>query len=158
MSVLGAGYAVLGAAIAAALAGCGSAVGVSLVGQTAAGVVTEDPEKFGKMLILQALPGTQGIYGFLAFFIVLGHVQRLGVDAVTPDMGKAAIFACLPIALAGLVSAIYQGKAAVSGVSLVSKRPESQGHAIIFAAMVETYAILALLTTILLLQAVFPAA
>jgi V/A-type H+-transporting ATPase subunit K len=93
MSVLGAGYAVLGAAIAAALAGCGSAVGVSLVGQTAAGVVTEDPEKFGKMLILQALPGTQGIYGFLAFFIVLGHVQRLGVDAVTPDMGKAAIFA-----------------------------------------------------------------
>jgi len=62
---IGLALAVLGAAIAAAVAGIGSALGVGIAGQAAAGLVSEDPDKFGKVLLLEALPGTQGIYGFL---------------------------------------------------------------------------------------------
>jgi V/A-type H+-transporting ATPase subunit K len=155
MDIVGVGYAVLGGALAAIGGGLGSTFGVSNVGMTAAGVVTEDPEKFGKTLILQALPGTQGIYGFLTCFMVLSSLQRVGLDKVTPDAGKAVLIACLPVAIVCFVSAIYQGKVAVSGVGIVAKRPEAQGAAIIYPAMVETFAIVSLLTSILLIQQVF---
>ena len=62
---------VLGAALAAGLAGAGSALGTGVAGQAANGVVSEDPDKFGRLLVLQALPGTQGIYGLVALFMIL---------------------------------------------------------------------------------------
>ena len=147
MSYLGLALGILGAALAAALAGAGSATGVGIVGQAAAGVITEDPAKFGKVLILQILPGTQGLYGFLAAFMIM---NKLSPD-LTASEGLALLFAGLPIAIAGYVSAIYQGKTAAAGCSVVAKKPDQNGKAIIFAAMVETYAVLALLVTILLI-------
>ena len=151
----GLGLAILGAAIAAGLAGCGSALGVGVAGEACAGVVTEDPEKFGRLIILQALPGTQGIYGFLAAFWVMLKVNLLvGAVAVSPQAGLQLLFACLPVALSGLVSGLYQGKVAAAGAGIVAKRPEESGKAIIFAAMVETYAVLGLLITILLINGV----
>lgn len=63
--------ALLGASLAVLLAGIGSAIGVGIAGQAAAGVVTEDPGKFGQTLLLQALPGTQGIYGLLTGFVIM---------------------------------------------------------------------------------------
>ena len=71
-------FALLGAALAVGLAGMGSAQGVGIAGQAAAGVVTEDPNKFAKVLILQLLPGTQGIYGLLVGFLVLSKIGLLG--------------------------------------------------------------------------------
>lgn len=138
--------AILGAALAAILAGIGSARGVGLVGEAAAGVVTEDPGKFGKVLILQILPGTQGLYGLLAAIMVMGKVGGL-------DLSKGAMLfaASLPIAIVGLISAKNQARVAAAGCSLVAKRPDQSGKGIIFSAMVETYAILALLITILLI-------
>jgi V/A-type H+-transporting ATPase subunit K len=150
---LGLVLAILGAALATLVAGIGSAIGIGIVGQTAAGVVTEDPDKFGPTLLLQALPGTQGIYGLLTGFLVL---QRTGLIGGTPlDLttlqGLAVLGAALPIAFVGLLSAIAQGKAAASGVLLIAKRPEELGKAIIYAVMVETYAVLALLMSIMIL-------
>lgn len=143
--------ALTGAALAALMAGIGSAVGVGMVGEAAAGVVTEDPQKFSKVLILQLLPGTQGIYGLLIAFITLSQIGLLGgeLKELTLYQGLAYLAACLPMAFVGLWSAIKQARAAAAGVSLVAKRPEQMGKAIIFAAMVETYAILALLISIL---------
>lgn len=140
-----------GAALAAALPGIGSAKGTGLVGQAAAGVVAEDPSKFGKVLILEVLPGTQGLYGFLTAILLLSNTGVLG--GVAPEytwwQGLCYFAACMPMMIVGLLSGIYQAKAAAAGVNLVAKNPEQSGKAIIFAAMVETYAVLALLVSLL---------
>ena len=144
--------ALLGAALATILAGMGSAWGVGMAGQAAAGVVAEDPDQFAKVLILQLLPGTQGIYGLLVTFITLSRIGLLGGSAaLTMDTstGLAILAACLPIALVGLVSAYHQGKTAVASIGVVAKDPNQFGKAMLFPAMVENYAILALLISIL---------
>lgn len=153
---LGLALAVLGAAIAVILGGIGSSLGVGIAGQAAAGLISEEPEKFGKALVLQALPGTQGIYGFLGAVLALQKLGLLGGTAVTVStyVGWQLLFACLPVALAGLISAIYQGKVATAGINMLAKKPEASGKAIILAAMVETYAIIGLLATILLINGV----
>lgn len=147
---LGVMIAILGGVLAAALGGVGSAIGVGRVGRAAAGVVTEDPSKFGKVLILQILPGTQGLYGFLVAFLLMSNIGLMGdAKALTTAEGLMYFAACMPMAIGGLVSALQQANAAVAGVGIVAKRPEESGKAIIFAAMVETYAVLALLISIL---------
>ena len=143
-------FALLGVAVAVGLAGMGSAWGVGIAGQAAAGVVTEDPGKFAKVLVLQLLPGTQGIYGLLIGFITLTQIGIMGGDPnVSVAKGLLYLAACLPMAFVGLWSAMKQGKASVASIGLVAKRPEQFGKAMIFPAMVETYAILALLISIL---------
>lgn len=150
MSNFGLVFALLGAAFASLFAGIGSAIGVGKAGQAAAGVVTEDPSKFSKVLIMQLLPGTQGIYGLLIAFITLSQIGILGGSAdISLAKGLLYFAACLPIAFVGWLSGISQGKAAASGIMLVAKKPDQMSKAMIFAAMVETYAILALLVSIL---------
>ena len=147
----GVSLAILGAALAALLAGIGSSIGVGIAGRAAAGVVTEDPEKFSKVLILQLLPGTQGIYGLLIAFIALSNIGVLGgnVRQLTTAEGLSFLMACLPMAFVGLMSAVMQGKTSVASIGIVAKKPEEFGKAMILPAMVETYAILALLVSIL---------
>ena len=149
-------YALLGAAAAVFLAGAGSSMGVGIAGQAAAGVISEDPSKFAKVLILQLLPGTQGIYGLLVGFIVLSKIGLLGgsMAEVSVQTGLLILAACLPIGIVGLVSGKYQGKAAAGAIGVVAKKPERFGKAMLFPAMVETYAILALLITILVVSAI----
>ena len=147
--------AVIGAALAALMAGIGSAKGVGMVGEAAGGVISEDPSKFGQTLILQLLPGTQGIYGLLVAFLIINNIGLLSVPKdITLTNGILFLVAALPIAFVGYFSAIAQAKAAVTGVYIVAKRPEEVSKAIIYAAMVETYAILALLVSILLLNGI----
>ena len=148
---LGMAFALLGAALASGLAGWGSAKGVGIAGQAAAGVVAEDPSQFAKVLILQLLPGTQGIYGLLVAFITLSQIGVLGSGNPVTDVptGLMYLAACLPIALAGLGSAIHQGKTSAASIGIVAKKPDQFGKAMLFPAMVETYAILALLVSIL---------
>ena len=147
---LGMVFAILGAALSTALAGIGSAWGVGIAGQAAAGVVSEDPEQFAKVLLLQLLPGTQGIYGLLVTFITLSRIGILGGTQITDThTGLMYLFACLPIAVVGLVSAYHPGRTSVSCIGLVAKKPDQFGKAMLFPAMVETYAILSLLVSIL---------
>lgn len=151
MDNLGIVFALIGAAAAAIFAGMGSAKGVGLVGQAGAGVVTEDPSKFGKVLILQILPGTQGLYGFLAAILVLLQVGVIGgsFEPISTATGLLYFGACLPIAVVGYFSGISQGKAAAAGVGIIAKKPDQSGKAITMAVMVETYAVLALLVSLL---------
>ncbi len=154
---LGLVLALLGAMLATALAGMGSAKGVGLVGEAAAGVVSENPERFGQTLLLQALPGTQGIYGLLIGFLVLLKVGFVGGDPqieMTTAKGAYILMACLIIGLVGYFSAIKQGRVAAAGVAIIAKRPEEVSKAMIYAAMVETYAVLALLVSFLMLNGV----
>lgn len=152
---LGLVYTLLGVALAVLLAGVGSAIAVGMAGQAAAGVVTEDPSKFAKVLILQLLPGTQGLYGLLVGFVVLATSGILGGTAdISTGTGLQVMVACLPIAVVGLISAICQGRTAVASIALVAKKPEQFAKAMLFPAMVETYAILALLVSFLAVNAV----
>ena len=112
MSQLGIVYALLGAAVAVFLAGAGSALGVGIAGQAASGVMAEDPSKFAKVLILQLLPGTQGLYGLIIGFVTLSKIGLLGggpVD-VSVQTGLLILAACLPIGIVGLISGKSQGK------------------------------------------------
>lgn len=149
-------FALLGSALAVGLAGIGSAVGVGIAGETGAGVMTEDPNKFGQVILLQALPGTQGIYGLLAGFWVLIKLGLLGGTPVEINVaqGMQIMVSCLPIAIVGLLSGIYQGKTSAACLGLIARRPGETGRAIILPAIVETYAVLALLATILLLNSI----
>ena len=151
MSQLGIVYALLGAAVAVFLSGAGSALGVGIAGQAASGVVSEDPSKFAKVLILQLLPGTQGLYGLIIGFVTLSKIGLLGGGAaeISVTTGLLILAACLPIGIVGLISGRSQGKTAAASIGIIAKKPDQFGKAMLFPAMVETYAILALLISFL---------
>ena len=154
-------YALMGATAAVVLSGIGSAIGIGYTASASAGVMTEDPRNFGKYLILVALPGTQGIYGFIAAFLVIVKLQLTDMTAaayiaqnMTTAQGLQIFYACLPIALAGLVSAIHQGKVCTAGVGLTAKQPAESGKALVFGVFVEFYAVLGLIITIFVLNGI----
>lgn len=156
MENLGTILALLGAALAVFLAGIGSARGVGIAGQAAAGVISESPDCFGQALVLELLPGTQGIYGFLIGFIVLLKTPIMTAGAVvTTAQGALTLLACLPIAVVGCLSAKYQGQVAASAICLLGKRGESGGQGIVMTVMVETYAVLALLASFLMVNGIY---
>lgn len=148
-------FATAGSVIAAVLAGIGSALGVGMAGQASAGVVSEDPDRFGSCLLLQLLPGTQGIYGLLISFVIATRAGLLsGGTALSAGTGLNFFLAALPIAIVGLLSAIAQAKVAVSGINMIAKKPDESGKAMLMTVMVETYAVLALLISFLLVNGV----
>jgi len=155
MNSYGIVFALSGAILAALLAGIGSARGVGTAGEAAAGVTTEDPSKFSKVLILQLLPGTQGIYGLLIAFITLTQIGVLGgTSDISLVKGILYFCACMPMAIVGYSSAIRQANASIASIAMVAKKPDQFGKAMIFPAMVETYAILALLVSILAIMGI----
>ena len=152
----GIGLAFLGAALAVGLCCIGSAKGTGMVGEAATGVIAEAPENFSKCLILQVLPGTQGLYGMVAWFFVLltlgAFSGGIHPENISVAQGGAVFLACLPIAFGGFLSAIYQGRVAAASINIVAKRPDESTKGIILCGIVEFYAILSLLATILLLM------
>jgi V/A-type H+-transporting ATPase subunit K len=150
----------IGGVLAALLAGIGSAVGIGIAGRTAAGVLSEKPERYPQLFLLVVLPGTQGFYGFvIALFAMLNIGILGGGEAVTVSFsqGLNLAVACLPVAFAGLVSAIHQGKTCASGILMTAKKPELSVKAgVIYAAMVEVYAVLGFLVSLLMVMGVKP--
>lgn len=139
---------VFAAAIAAIVPGIGSAKAVGSVGESLNGLISEDPDKFGKAFLLQALPATQGIYGLIIAFMIL--LQLPNVSAENWQMGLYFIGAAAPIAIVGYYSAIRQGRVASAGIATLAKQPEASGKCVTSTAMVELYALLALLISFLL--------
>lgn len=146
------GMTYVGAAMAFSLAGCGSAIGITIASHAAAGVMREKPELFGRMLVMIALPGTQGFYGFIAAILIMTQTGLIGgsVIKISLSTGIGLLFIGSGCGLAQFWTAIKQGEASAAGISLVGRRPEAAGKAILFPAFVETYAVIALLATILL--------
>lgn len=144
-------FTALGAAMAVALAGTGSAKGCGIAGEAATGVVTEEPEKFGKALILQLLPGTQGLYGFIIGFLTL---LKLGENP-TVAQGLYMLAAGAFVGLVLLTSGIAQGRVSAAGMQILAKNPYQNTKGIIFAAIVETYAILGFVAGIIMLYVTY---
>jgi len=143
----------LGAALAAALACAGSGLGTGYAGQACAGLISEDPSKFGKAMILQVIPGTQGLYGFVVWFLANNAIvqQGAGMDVMT---GMKYFAACMPIAIGGLISAAAQGKVAAASINILAKKPDDWSKGMVFCITVEFYAILCLLASIMMLTAI----
>lgn len=139
-------FAVLGMACATVFSGIGSSKGVGMTGEAAAALTTEQPEKFGQALILQLLPGTQGLYGFVIAFLIFINLN----GDMSMVQGISYFMASLPIAFTGLFSGIAQGRVAAAGIQILAKKPEHSTKGIIYAAMVETYAILGFVISFLL--------
>lgn len=142
-------FAALGIGFAVIFGGWGSARGVGMTGEAAASLIKEQPEKFGKSLILQLLPGTQGLYGF-----VIGFLIYLNMD---PSMaltdGIFLLMAALPVAFTGLTSAMAQGRVSTAAIQILAKREDQNTKGIIYSVMVETYAILGFVISFLLVIA-----
>jgi V/A-type H+-transporting ATPase subunit K len=147
---LGIALALFGAVIAAGLSGAGSAVALGMAGQAAAAVVAEDPKKFGQTLVLQAVGTTNGIYGLLMAFLILNKAMTV-TDWQT---GLFLMASGIPIGLVGYIAAIAQGKTMVTGIILIGKKSGELAKALIYAAMVETFAVFALLTSFLMWNSV----
>ena len=143
----------LGAGLAACLAGAGSGIGTGIAGQAGTGLVAEDPSKFGKIMILQVVPGTQGLYGLVVFFFAIMQMGLLDGTAASLSFvdGCRYVAACMPIAIAGLVTAIAQGKVAAGSINLLAKNPDHWAKGMILCITVEFYAILSLLASMLML-------
>ena len=143
----------LGAALAAALACAGSGLGTGYAGQACAGLISEDPSKFGKAMILQVIPGTQGLYGFVIWFLANNAIlaNGAGMDVST---GLKYFAACMPIAIGGLISAAAQGKVAAASINILAKKPDDWSKGMVFCITVEFYAILCLLASIMMLNAI----
>ena len=139
--------AILSLALTAALCGVGSALGLFKTGSAAAGVLSEDPKKFSKVLVLVVLPATQGIYGFVFGIIGLGSVTA----TMTVAAGLKVLMSSLPMMVTGLITAIFQGLTSVACINTIAKQDSLSGKLILFPAMVETYAILGLVVSILLI-------
>ena len=144
-------FGALGVALAVGLAGIGSAKGVGLAGEAVSGLLTEQPEKFGKALILELLPGTQGLYGFVVGLMILTNLTT----STTLAQGLYLLFASLPVAIAGLFSGIAQGRCAASSVAILAKKPEHNTKGIVLTAMVETYALLGFVVSLILVVNLF---
>ncbi len=141
-----------GAGLAVFLAGIGSAIGVGIAGRSATGVLSEKPERYGSVFLMVVLPSTQGIYGFLVGFTILGKLVGPNAVELTVAQGFTVLAACLPIAFAGMFSAIHQGKTCAAGILMTAKRPEMAVKAgVLYAAMVEVYAVLGFLISLLIL-------
>jgi V/A-type H+-transporting ATPase subunit K len=145
---IGMALAILGAALAAAGGGFGSSVGVGVAGEVGNGVLSEDEKKFGTVLLLQALPATQSIYGLLTAFIIMGKIN-LGMSF---ENGLSILCAAVVVMVTQLISGIWQGKVAAASMQLIARKPKQTGQAIILPAMVETFAVFGLLVGILLLN------
>ena len=153
----GLAIALAGASLAVGLSCVGSAKGTGIAGEAASGVVSEDPSKFGKSMILQVLPGTQGLYGLVIWFLVASKVGILGgglAAGMDITVGFQIFFACLPMALGGWLSAIAQGRVAAAGIGILAKKPDDWSKGILFCVMVEFYAILSLLVSFLMINGI----
>lgn len=148
---------IIGLALCVIACGVGSGLGLKFTGSASAGVLAEDPSKFSKVIVLSLLPATQGIYGFVIAVLGAGYlptVAALGSMTASAEQilaqGWSVFFAALPMTIGGCVSAILQGKTAATTIMAVGKRGEIASKSLIFPAMIEFYALLGLVVSILL--------
>ena len=150
VAISGSVVANIGLALCVFMCGVGSIIALCITGQAGSGVLAEDPKKFSKVLVMVVLPATQGIYGFVLAIVGQSYVN----GALEISQGLNILVSCLPLAITGFLSAIYQAKTSVAGIYALAKEESLSGKLILFPAMVETYAILGLVISLLMLQTV----
>ena len=149
----GLALALFGSGLAVALSCVGSAKGTGIAGEAGTGLLCEDPSKSGKVMVLQLLPGTQGLYGLVVWFFALIQMGMMDGSAAGLSLveGFQYFAACMPMALGGLLSAIAQGRVAAGSINILAKKPDDWAKGMVLCITVEFYAILSLLASMLML-------
>ena len=152
----GLALALLGSGLAVGLSCVGSAKGTGIAGEAGTGLLCEDHSKSGKVMVLQLLPGTQGLYGMVVWFFALIRMNFMGnaaavAGSMTVQQGLAFFAACMPMAIGGLLSAIAQGRVAAGSINILAKKPDDWSKGLILCGIVEFYAILSLLCSMIVL-------
>ena len=140
----------VGVAIMVGLAGIASAVGTSICGQAAVGAMKKNSGAFGSYMILSALPGSQGLYGFVCFFMV----QGLLTAEITMLQAAAVFGAGVLVGIVNLAAAIFQGKVCANGIAAIGNGHDVMGKTLILGVFPELYAILTVAATFLISSAV----
>ncbi|MBW6460890.1 MAG: V-type ATP synthase subunit K [Bacteroidales bacterium] len=140
----------IGAGLMIGLAGIGSAFGVSMGGSAAIGALKKNQEAFGNYMVLSALPGTQGLYGFMGYFILSGFLT----PEITMIQGAAILGAGLGLGMVALFSAIRQGQVCANGIAAIGSGYNVFGNTMILAVFPELYAIIAFAATFLISTAI----
>lgn len=141
-------FALIGAAIAVGLCCTGSAFGMFYVQKASCGIVAEKPEKYSKTLILQLIPSSSALYGFIVAFLVLTKVV-LATASYSLNEGLMVLGGCLAVAIAGFTAAIAQGKVCASAAVMVGKRDDLLGRALTMSVFTELFALFGLIISIL---------
>jgi|UniRef100_A0A7C4U104 V/A-type H+-transporting ATPase subunit K len=150
-TINGAMFVAMGAALVTALGSIGAGMGIGRSTAHAGGILSEKPELFGKLLVIMALPGTQGFYALVVMFLMFQFFGFIGGSPkATLPQGIAMLLVGLVIGLVEFKTALDQAHSAIGAEDFVAKRPEESGRAILLPALVETYAILGLLAGVLL--------
>ena len=136
----------VGVALMVGMAGIASSIGTAICGQTAVGAMKKNGAAFGSYMILSALPGSQGLYGFVCFFMV----QGLLTPEITMFQAAAVFGACLLVGMVNLLAAIFQGKVCANGIAAIGNGHDVMGKTLILAAFPELYAILTVAATFLI--------
>ena len=135
----------IGIAIMVGLSGIGSAYGVTIAGNASIGALKKNDGAFGNFLVLTALPGTQGLYGFAGYFMF----QSI-FNVLTPEISAIQACAVLGSGLVALFSAIRQGQVCANGIAAIGQGHNVFGNTLILAVFPELYAIVALAATFLM--------
>ena len=136
----------VGVALMVGFAGIASSIGTAICGQTAVGAMKKNGGAFGSYMILSALPGSQGLYGFVCFFMV----QKFLVPEITMFQAAGIFGAGLLVGMVNLLAAIYQGKVCANGIAAIGNGHDVMGKTLILAAFPELYAILTVAATFLI--------
>ena len=140
----------VGVAFMVGLAGVASAIGTSICGQAAVGAMKKNGGAFGSYMVLSALPGSQGLYGFVSFFLIMPILSA----EMTMFQGAAIFGVGLLVGIVNLMAAIYQGKVCANGIAAIGNGHDVMGKTLILAAFPELYAILTVAATFLISNAV----
>ena len=140
----------IGVALMVGLSGMASCIGTSIAGQASVGAMKKNNGAFGSYMILSAIPGSQGLYGFVGFFMVNGQL----VDSMSLLQGAAVFGAGLLMGLVCLFSSYYQAKVCANGISAIGNGHDVMGKTLILAAFPELYAILTVAAVFLISNAV----
>lgn len=134
-------FAYLGLALMIALSGIGSAIGVSIGGNASIGAMKKNETAFGNYMLLSALPGTQGLYGFAGFFII--NSSGVISESMTNVQGMAIFAAGLALGGVSLMSAMRQGQICANGIAGIASGYDVFGKTLVLAVFPELYAIVA---------------
>jgi V/A-type H+-transporting ATPase subunit K len=138
----------LGIALMIGLAGVGSAIGVSMGGNATVGALKKNDKAFGSYMLLSAMPGTQGLYGFAGFFLV--NASGILTEDITMVQGMAILAAGIALGLVSLISAMRQGQICANGIASIGSGHDVFGKTLVLAVFPELYAIVAFAATFLI--------
>jgi len=146
LEILPAILTVMGIFMSIVLAGIGSARGAAMIGKAATALISEQPEKFGKSLVLYMMSASQGLYGFIIGFFIFSHLG----DDLTLAVALRCFSGGAIMGIAGFLTAIQQSLIAAAGIQILAKKPEHSTKGVLYSAMIETYAIFAFVISMLI--------